>query len=203
MDPMPTDRRAPGEPDTAPLAAPPRRSTVLILAVVVAIVVLAAAALVLVSRHSQGSGRAATAATPTRLVGHRLPDASFTRFDGTTASLSSLRGKRLVINFWSATCVPCRTEMPALQRIHQQEGGSVTFLGIDTGDGDATARAAAHQSGVSYPLALDPTGRIAAKIGTVALPTTVVVAADGTVTAVHVGAVRPDQLSSWIAGARP
>jgi peroxiredoxin len=175
----------------------------LILAVVVAIVVLAATALVLVSRHSRGASSAATGATPTRLVGHRLPDASFTRFDGTKASLSSLRGQLLVINFWSATCAPCRTEMPALQRIHQQVGRSVTFLGIDTGDGEATARAAAHQSGVRYPLALDPTGRIAAQIGAVALPTTVVVAPDGTVTAVHVGAVRPDQLSSWIARARP
>ena len=202
MDPMPTDRRAPGEPETAPRGAPGRRPTALILAAAVAIVVMAAAALVLVSHHGQGSGGAATA-TPTRLVGHRLPDATFTRFDGTSASLSGLRGRPLVINFWSATCVPCRTEMPALQQIHQQVGSSVTFLGIDTGDGDATARAAAHQSGVRYSLALDPTGRIAAQIGAVALPTTVVVGPDGTVTQVHVGTVRPDQLRSWIAQAGP
>jgi cytochrome c biogenesis protein CcmG/thiol:disulfide interchange protein DsbE len=165
--------------------------------VVAAIVAVAAVALV-VDHRSSGSGAAGAAATPAHLVGHPLPDATFTTFDGATSDLAALAGKPTVINFWSATCVPCRTEMPALERLHRARGTSVTFLGIDSGDGTTTATDAARQSGVTYSLALDPQSRVAARLGAVALPTTVVVAADGTVTHVHVGAVDPAQLSRWI-----
>ena len=55
---------------------------------------------------------------------------------------------------------------------------------------------------MDYALASDPQSRLAARLGVVALPTTVVVAPDGTVTHVHVGAVAPDQLQRWIAQAR-
>ena len=41
-------------------------------------------------------------------------DASFTRFDGSQASIGDYRGRPVVVNFFSSTCVPCQTEMPAL-----------------------------------------------------------------------------------------
>ncbi len=165
------------------------------------VVVLAGVALVVVwDRPTNGSS--ATRIAPTQLVGHRLPDATYQRFDGGSATLSSLEGRPLVLNFWAATCVPCRTEMPALQRIHLQQGDRTTFLGIDTGDAQSTGRDAARQSGVTYALASDHQTRLAGQLGVVALPTTVVVAADGVVTHVHVGAVDPNALERWIAQAR-
>jgi cytochrome c biogenesis protein CcmG, thiol:disulfide interchange protein DsbE len=197
MTKLPTDERAQPGPDANQHHG--RRTAGLMLAI--AVVLVAAVALVVVSRrHDESSD--SRAVTPTELVGHRVPDASYQGFDGTAATLAGLHGRPLVLNFWSATCIPCRTEMPALQRIHHQEGDQVTFLGIDTGDGVTVGRDAARQTGVDYALASDPQSRVAARLGVVALPTTVVVAPNGTVTQVHVGAVAPDQLERWIAQAR-
>ena len=203
MDLSPTDRPSPETPQAEAVpGAGRRRGPAAWLWVVLAIVVVAVAALVLVSRHDSAGTPGAAAGSPTRLVGHQLPEATYLRFDGSSGTLAGLRGRVLVVNLWSATCAPCRTEMPALQRIHRAAGSTVTILGVDSGDNATTARDAARQSGVDYALALDPHGRIAARLAVVDLPTTVVVGPDGTVTHVHVGAVDPAQLTSWIAQAR-
>ncbi len=166
--------------------------------------VVAAAAVVAFAATGTGGHRSASGSvTPDHLVGHRLPAVTYTRFDGSTATLADLDGKPLVLNFWSATCVPCRTEMPALEGVARREGASVTVLGIDTGDGHTAGADAAHQTGVTYPLAFDPHSTIASQLGTVALPTTLVVNASGVVTHVHVGAINPNDLESWISQARP
>ncbi len=197
MTSLPTDERAHRRPDRPGRHS--RRTGWLALAA--ALLALAVGALV-VAAHRDGGSSTAGGVTPTHLVGHPLPDAPYQGFDGASATLTGLEGRPLVLNFWSATCVPCRTEMPALQRIHRQEGDQVTFLGIDTGEGLTTGRDAADQSGVDYALASDPQSRLASRLGVVALPTTVVVGANGVVTHVHVGAVNPGELDRWIAQAR-
>jgi len=194
------------DPVPAPVAAPGHRWASLgWIGLAVAIVAVAAVAYVLASRSggSSGSSDALVTATPSHLVGHRLPNLSYTTLTGHQTSLGALAGRAAVVNFWSATCVPCRTEMPALERIHRTDGAKVTFVGVDAGDGVGTARDAARQFGATYDLALDPDRQIVGALGVVALPTTVVVGADGIVTHVHVGAIDPAQLERWISQAQP
>ena len=69
-----------------------------------------------------------------RSASDKAIDATFKRFDGTTANFTQYRGKPLVVNFFSSTCAPCRTEMPALEAVHRSLGDSVTFLGMDVQD---------------------------------------------------------------------
>jgi peroxiredoxin len=200
MDTSPTDR--PALPDATP-AGPgtSRRWWGVVLAA--AVIVAAAGALVVATHHNSTSRSGAASATPQDLVGQRLPDVTYTRFDGTTASLGQPGGQPVVLNFWSATCVACRTEMPALERLHRAAGHQVTFVGVDSGDGLSTGRDAARQFGVDYALAFDPQSHLASQLGVVALPTTVVVDSHGVVTHVHVGAVDLGQLRRWIAQAQP
>lgn len=49
--------------------------------------------------------------------GLAAPDVSFTRRDGSTLRLADLRGKVVVLNFWSITCPPCIAEMAHLERL--------------------------------------------------------------------------------------
>jgi cytochrome c biogenesis protein CcmG, thiol:disulfide interchange protein DsbE len=185
-------------------SAGPSATTARWLWALAAVMVVAAAAVVAVAATGSGShGSSTGSVTPDHLVGRPLPAVTYTRFDGSTATLAALRGKPLVLNFWSATCVPCRTEMPALERVARREGASATILGIDTGDGHGAGADAARQAGATYPLAFDPRSTIASRLATVALPTTLVVDAQGVVTHVHVGAVDPNDLESWISQARP
>ncbi len=65
----------------------------------------------------------------------RLVDLSFKMPDGRDTTLSSFRGKAVLVNLWATWCAPCRHEMPALDRLQQKYGGpdfEVVAINIDT-----------------------------------------------------------------------
>jgi thiol-disulfide isomerase/thioredoxin len=72
------------------------------------------------------------AATPLR-----LPDLAFSDADGKPRKLSDWRGRTVLVNLWATWCVPCRKEMPALDRLQTRLGGpdfEVVAVNIDTRD---------------------------------------------------------------------
>jgi len=63
----------------------------------------------------------------------------------------------LVVNVWASWCGPCRTEMPILQKFHEQHGDRVAVLGIDYEDPQTVAAMElVEETGVTYPLLADP-----------------------------------------------
>jgi len=126
------------------------------------------------------------------------PDVEFTRFDGSTATLSDFRGQKLVVNFFASTCIPCKKEMPALQRVHERLGDDVTFVGIAVQDDPEAAQDLIDQTGVSYDLGQDPTGSLFQGFGGVVLPVTAFVAEDGTVMKLHAGKLTEAEITQLI-----
>jgi thiol-disulfide isomerase/thioredoxin len=64
-----------------------------------------------------------------------MPDLAFTGADGKTVKLSDFRGRDLLLNLWATWCVPCRLEMPALDRLEAKHGGpdfQVVAVNVDT-----------------------------------------------------------------------
>ena len=115
-------------------------------------------------------------------------DASYERFDGTTANFAMYRGKPVVVNFFSSTCLPCRTEMPALERVHQTLGDAVTFLGLDVQDTVEGGKAFIDTVGITWELGRDPDGAVLqGLVHQVGLPTTVVLDKDGRIAFSHLG----------------
>jgi peroxiredoxin len=53
------------------------------------------------------------------LIGCKVPDFNVKTIDGKTLSLSELKGKVVVINFWFNTCEPCVAEIPALNHLFE------------------------------------------------------------------------------------
>ncbi len=200
MQTQPTD-------DRPPAPTPRRRPRWGWLALAAAIVVAAVVALLVVGRSGSASSGSKSSfdadGNPLTLsnlvsVGQKLPDATLQRVGGGTVSLSDHQGKPLVINLWYATCAPCRTEMPALEKLHEEFGGRVGFLGVDPPDGASTAAHTGRQFGITYDLALDPRFLVVKAIGSTVTPTTVVLTPTGVVSWVHVGAVKADDLRSAI-----
>ncbi len=137
--------------------------------------------------------------------GNRPPAPAFTlpRLNGPgTLTLSSLRGKGVVVNFWASWCIPCRSEFPLLREVH---GGDVTVLGVVFDDSRAAARRFMRDHDANWPGLIDPRGEIAAAYGVgrkPGIPITVAVDPAGVLAGRHIGEARRADLDRLVAQAR-
>jgi cytochrome c biogenesis protein CcmG, thiol:disulfide interchange protein DsbE len=112
----------------------------------------------------------------------------------TVLSLTTFRGRPLVINFWASWCGPCRTEMPLLERAFRAEDGKVAFLGVDSNDTASAALAFLTKVHVTYPAVSDPNASLATRFGLFGLPTTVFISPTGKIVGRHIGELQADTL---------
>jgi cytochrome c biogenesis protein CcmG, thiol:disulfide interchange protein DsbE len=147
---------------------------------------------------------AQVASRPAGPIAAGRPAPGFTLSDlaGQTVTLSAYRGRPLIVNFWATWCVPCREEMPLLQRVyhtHQRSGLSVLAISQDTADRATAARTYWRQAGWTFSSLLDPDGVVARQYQVLFLPSTIFINAQGVVTAVHRGPVNATQLKQYLA----
>jgi thiol-disulfide isomerase/thioredoxin len=135
---------------------------------------------------------------PTLEPAKDAPPEEITRFDGSPFRLSDYRGQKLVVNFFASYCVPCKKEMPALQRVHQRLGDEVTFIGVAVQDDPDAAQELVEQTGVSYDLAQDRRGKLFAAVGATVLPATAFIAPDGTVMELKPGEMSEAEITQKI-----
>ena len=185
--------------DVAPTTRPKRWLTKPRYAVIGLVVVLVAFAIYQgVSSSPNAASNVLTGRSGAPAINFSLPSVTTSH---RVLSLSTFRGHPLVINFWASWCVPCRTEMPLLEKAYRSEGGKVSFIGIDTNDTPAAARAFLAKVHVSYPTASDTKGNLAAKYGLFGLPTTIFISANGKVLGRHIGQFYANTLSAALSQA--
>jgi thiol-disulfide isomerase/thioredoxin len=107
------------------------------------------------------------------------------REDATVGDL--LRGKPLVLNFFARWCQPCLKEMPAFESVHKELGDKVVFAGVSEDLDPHNGQAMVTRTGVSFPTYIDKAQSTLLFFKGVAMPTTVFIKADGTITAVDTG----------------
>jgi thiol-disulfide isomerase/thioredoxin len=122
------------------------------------------------------------------------PDFTVQTLDGDSITLSDLKGRPVVLNFWATWCQPCRQEIPyfsAFARAHP----SIPVLGLSVDDGPiGRVKRAVKDWDIAYPVAvISPKLQSTYDIST--LPTTVIIDADGTVKSIHVGMMSESQLA--------
>ncbi|MEK6220893.1 MAG: TlpA family protein disulfide reductase, partial [Chloroflexota bacterium] len=79
------------------------------------------------------------------------PDFSLTSFDGNTISLSDLRGKVVILNFWASWCDPCREEAKYLENTWRKfQNQDVFFIGVDYVDIEKNALAYLDEFDITY-----------------------------------------------------
>ena len=91
-------------------------------------------------------------------VGDRAPELALVDLDGTTWTMAdALADGRLVwVNFWATSCEPCRTEMPAMERLAEEFEDELLVLGVNWGEERGSVADFVDRYGVSYPILLDP-----------------------------------------------
>jgi cytochrome c biogenesis protein CcmG/thiol:disulfide interchange protein DsbE len=96
---------------------------------------------------------------PIMSIGSKVPDFTLNFFDkyqyqqANQASLASLHGKVVFVNFWASWCVTCADEATDLEAAwrYYQPGGQVVFLGVDYTDVDSKALEFLRRFDITYP----------------------------------------------------
>ena len=129
-----------------------------------------------------------TGVTVAPRAGAVAPSFELTNLEGTPVSLEALRGRPVVINFWATWCLPCRSEMPALQRVWEnyQDDGLV-ILAINLQESSEQVASFAQELNLSFPILLDHNGRLFQTYNVQLYPTTFFVAGNGIIQEVVYG----------------
>jgi thiol-disulfide isomerase/thioredoxin len=111
-----------------------------------------------------------------------LPEVAFAAADGAPKSLSDWRGKVVLFNVWATWCVPCREEMPMLDKLQAELGGDnfdVVAVNIDRGGAGKAAKFLAETGADQIKLYTDPSGKLFSVVKAVGMPTTLLIDRDG------------------------
>ena len=99
-------------------------------------------------------------------IGEMAPDFTITLTDGKQVTLSSLRGKVVMLQFTASWCGVCRKEMPFIEKdiwLKHKDNADFALIGIERDEPLDKVFAFAKSTGVTYPLGLDPGADIFAK----------------------------------------
>jgi cytochrome c biogenesis protein CcmG/thiol:disulfide interchange protein DsbE len=130
------------------------------------------------------------------------PAADFVVVDaqGNEVSLSSFRGKPVVVNFWTSWCTYCKQEIPDFQNAYDAYGDRVEFMMVNsTSDSQETlkkAQAYLDEGGYTFPCYFDTTGQAVQAYQLQGYPTTYVIDAQGNIATYSIGAMTEENLMS-------
>ncbi len=172
-----------------------RRALLVAQGAAVGLVVLLFGLLVWKLVHNEGGGAAAAVA---RGESPLAPGFELERLDRPgELSLSSLRGKVVVLNFWGSWCFACRGEAPILEAGWQRwRDDRVVFVGVDFWDFRADARRFMRRYGQTFPMVYDGPGNLLSAYGVTGAPETFFVDRKGRIVAHVVGSIEKDELNA-------
>ena len=135
--------------------------------------------------------------------GSRAPDFAAFAEDGSEVRLSDFRGDVVLLNIWATWCLPCRREMPSMQRLWEgvgDEGFEILAVSIDAafGESDSAGRAGgdlwafADSLGLTFRILHDPSGGIQQTYQTTGVPESFLVGRDGIIYKKVIGAMEWD-----------
>ena len=118
------------------------------------------------------------------------PDFRLVDLNGEPAELGNYRNQYVLLNFWATWCPPCVAEMPALEQLFQRyrERGFVVVAVSSDVEGRSIVQPFIENLGVTFPVLLDPDGKVSATYGAKSLPVSFLLDRNGRVVAAAEGA---------------
>ena len=108
------------------------------------------------------------------------PDFTLKDLNGKKVQLRDFRRKVIFLNFFATWCVPCRLEMPAMERLSKAyKDKGLVVLAVDIKESAKTVRTFLQELKVSFPALLDADGSVAFTYGIRPLPATYLIGRDG------------------------
>jgi thiol-disulfide isomerase/thioredoxin len=113
------------------------------------------------------------------LTGTHATDFGLKDLEGNEVTLSSLRGKVVLLNFWATWCPPCRKELPTIEALHKEfSGKGLVILGVNDEE-KGTVRGFVKQNGYTFPTLLDTKSQAQKAYRAYSIPTLVLIDRQG------------------------
>jgi len=116
------------------------------------------------------------------------PQLSLNKVSGGKISLAELKGRPVMVNFWATWCVPCRKEMPVLDRfLKSRKETGLEILLVNYKESKKIVDAFVKKNNFSFKILLDESGETSNKFGVFGLPTTFFISRQGDIIYTHIG----------------
>lgn len=137
------------------------------------------------------------------------PDFTLTSLDGEDITLSDLRGKKVVLNFWATWCPPCKAEMPHMQSFYdeyaKEKNVEIIAINLTEAERDVTADAKVDtvmtfrdSFELTFPILLDPDNEAGLNYQVITIPTTYFIDSKGLIQRAIRGPMDVDMLNDYV-----
>lgn len=137
-------------------------------------------------------------AVPSVLVGKPAPEFRLMSLDGKVVSLSQLRGKPVLLNFWATWCYPCQAEHALLQATAKRLGERAVVLGMLYQNESDEAREYLRKHPSPYEHLIDPDSSSAIDYGVAGVPESFVIDGNGVIRYKHAGVLTPEVIAQQL-----
>jgi cytochrome c biogenesis protein CcmG/thiol:disulfide interchange protein DsbE len=152
------------------------------------VILVAGLAWIFVSADKTGISTAGKIPAPRE--GFLAPDFSLKTPDGASVTLSDFRGQAVLVNLWATWCPPCRSEMPAIQKLYDEyrdQGFVVLAVNMTYQDNASNVLPFTQDNNLTFPILLEQTGAVAKKYELRSLPTSFFIDKEGIIREVVIG----------------
>ncbi|TCW34280.1 peroxiredoxin [Thermohydrogenium kirishiense] len=129
--------------------------------------------------------------------GDLAPDFSLKDINGNTVTLSKLRGRKVILNFWATTCPYCKIEMPELNKFYQNHKKDVVLLAIDIGEEKSTVENYLEDKGYGFTILLDSDAKTAINYKVQFIPMSFFIDKKGIIRSISNGAMTYDEIEEY------
>ncbi|MDR2210831.1 MAG: TlpA family protein disulfide reductase [Spirochaetaceae bacterium] len=108
------------------------------------------------------------------------PDFSLSLLGSGQITLSRLKGKVVILNFWATWCPPCRMEMPSMEALYGRfKNRNFEILAVDCAEKAPVVQRFIQNNKYSFPVALDSSGEVSSQYGISGIPTSYILDQEG------------------------
>lgn len=115
-----------------------------------------------------------------QLAGKPAPDMKVTDIQGNPVSLASLKGKTVLLDFWTTWCPPCQADSSSLEKLNQKYGKSLAVVGISVNEDRGTVESYLKKHPHNFPVVLSSENQLPPPYEVHIFPTYMIIGPDGT-----------------------